>query len=118
LRKECSTYLGRAGDFCTITSSNLEEIKIGSRVVYQKAAGPASLDTDVILYPPRSGNNLAFGHCALDFATGLGHCSFAGGTGKFSGFRASVAVSCAGADCALDGKYSFSEHDKDESPRR
>ena len=27
--KECSEYKGEAGDFCTITSSNLEEIEVG-----------------------------------------------------------------------------------------
>jgi hypothetical protein len=108
LTKECSTYLGRAGDFCTIASSNLKAIKVGSRVVYQQAARPASLSSDVILYPPNPGENIAFGHCALDFATGLGHCDFSGGIGKFAGFRASVTVTCVGAICTLDGTYSFS----------
>jgi hypothetical protein len=32
--KECSEYKGLAGDFCTITSSNLEEIAVGSKAVY------------------------------------------------------------------------------------
>ena len=114
MTKECSTYFGRAGDFCTIASSNLKAIKVGSRVVYQDAAGPASLNTDVILYPPNSGNNTAFGHCALDFATGLGHCTFSGGTGRFTGFHASVSVSCVGAICALDGTYRFNNGDEDD----
>ena len=115
LTKECSTYLGRAGDFCTVASSNVEAIKVGSRVVYQQAAGPISLNSDVIVYPPNSGKSIAFGHCALDFATGLGHCDFSGGTGRFSGFRASVTVSCVGAICALDGTYSFSNRgDEDD----
>lgn len=33
----------------TITSSNLEEIGVGSKVVYAEAAGDGSLDTDVVL---------------------------------------------------------------------
>ena len=37
--KECSEYGGVAGSFCTITSSNLNAIKPGSRVVYASAAG-------------------------------------------------------------------------------
>ena len=37
--KECSKYSGAAGGFCTITSSNLNSIKAGSRVVYASAAG-------------------------------------------------------------------------------
>jgi hypothetical protein len=115
LVKDCNgTYLGRAGDFCTITKSNLEQIKLGSRVVYQTAAGATSLNSDVILYPPRSGKSIAFGHCALNFVTGLGHCDFWGEKGALKGFHASVTVSCAGNICALDGTYSFSKNGDDD----
>ena len=78
--KECSEYTGLAGDFCTITSSNVKAIEVGSRVVYAEAAGLATLDTDVVLDTPGPGNNKAFGHCTLDLATGLGLCTFSGGT--------------------------------------
>src|SRR5687768_16499497 len=84
--KECSEYFGRAGEFCTITSSNLKQIEVGSRVVYAEAAGATSLDSDVVLDPPGPGNNEAFGHRALEFATGRGVCTFSGGTGKFTHF--------------------------------
>ena len=108
--KECSAYKGLAGDFCTITSSSLEEIEVGSRVVYASPAGAASLDSDVVLVVgPR---NAAFGHCHLDFATGLGLCTFSGGTGKFTWFRASADVSyLGGPNWAWDGRYSFSPRD-------
>src|SRR6266550_1368028 len=43
--KECSQYTGLAGGFCTITSSNLKQIAVGSRVVYAKAAGATSANT-------------------------------------------------------------------------
>jgi hypothetical protein len=44
--KECSNYDGTAGSFCTITSSNLNELKVGSAVFYDQAAGiPAGLLT-------------------------------------------------------------------------
>jgi hypothetical protein len=36
--KECSKYKGMAGDFCTITSSNLEEIEVGSIAGFQTHA--------------------------------------------------------------------------------
>src|ERR671930_194613 len=36
--KECSQYQGGAGQFCTITSSNISAIKPGSRVFYASAA--------------------------------------------------------------------------------
>ena len=39
LTKECSEYKGRAGEFCTITSSNLEEIEAGAKIIYAEAAG-------------------------------------------------------------------------------
>ena len=38
MTKECSTWAGQAGDVCTITSSNLKAIEVGSRVVYAQAA--------------------------------------------------------------------------------
>jgi len=108
--KECSAYTGLAGSFCTITSSNLKQIAVGSRVVYAKAAGASSLDTDVILHAPGRGNNTAFGHVVLDFVTGSGMVTISGGTGKFTGFHASVVVSyLGGPNWAWDGTYSLSE---------
>jgi hypothetical protein len=110
--KECSAYTGLAGSFCTITSSNVKAIEVGSRVIYVRAAGATSLDTDVVLDTPGPGNNKAFGHCALEFATGLGLCTFSGGTGKFSWFDATAHVSyLGGPDWAWDGTYSFSPRD-------
>src|SRR4026208_1808484 len=51
--KQCSQpqYTGVAGQFCTITSSNLDEIKVGSKVFYDQNAGiPAGLlDSNVVL---------------------------------------------------------------------
>ena len=88
--KECSAYKGLAGDFCTITSSNLEEIEVGSRVVYAKAAGAGSLDTDVVL--DAGPGNTAAGHVVLDLVAGSGVVTFSGGTGKFTWFHASVVV--------------------------
>jgi hypothetical protein len=105
--KECSAYTGLAGSFCTITSSNVTEIPVGSRVVYAQAAGATSLDTDIVLNPPSSGNGTAAGHCALDFGTGRGLCTFSGGTGVFTSFHATNAVShLGGNDWAWDGTYS------------
>ena len=49
--KECSAYQGQAGQFCTITSSNIPWIKAGMKVVYANGAdfGTLLLDTDVVL---------------------------------------------------------------------
>ena len=113
--KECSKYHGLAGEICTITSSNLDAIEVGSRVVYAKAADFATftLDSDVVLDVPGPGNNVAFGHCHLNLVTGIGLCTFSGGTGKFTHFDASVDVSppTDGVNWHWDGNYSFSPRD-------
>ena len=109
--KECGDYLGNAGDFCTITSSNVKAIEAGSKVIYEEAAGATTLDTDVVLDAPGPGNNKAFGPCALNLSTGLGVCTFSGGTGKFTGFSATANVTPPGAadpeNWHWDGTYSF-----------
>jgi hypothetical protein len=112
--KECSEYTGAAGSFCTITSSNLGRIKVGSRVYYDQPAGiPTGLvDSNVVL---DAGNgNRAVGRCTLDLATGLGLCTFSDGTGRFAGFNARVKVSPPseeGDDWHWEGTYSFSPLD-------
>jgi sugar lactone lactonase YvrE len=106
VRKECSQYAGKAGDFCTITSSNLKAITAGSRVIYEEAPGATSLDTDIVLY--RSARSRAFGHVVLDVATGTGTVTFDGGTGRFRQFRAAAWITnVGGVNFAWDGTYSF-----------
>jgi hypothetical protein len=110
--KDCSTYTGCAGDICTITSSTLKEIEAGSRIIYASDAVGALLETDVRLDPPGQGSNAAYGHCTVHLDTGTGACDFSGGTGKFTWFHASVAVSpLGGADFAWNGTYSFGPSD-------
>jgi hypothetical protein len=107
--KECSLQDGDAGDFCTITSSSVNAIKPGSKVVYASAAGdptPGQLNSDLIIDGP--GNNTAYGHVVLDLMTGVGVVTFSGGTGQFRGFHAEIDVSPLGwPDFAWDGTYSF-----------
>ena len=112
--KDCSQYSGQAGGYCTITSSSLNPIDPGMRVVYASAAGAASLDSDLVLDGP--GNNNALGHVTLDFATLSGVVTLSGGTGRFSGFHARVDVTY---DAGLglwrwNGTYSFTPpgHDR------
>jgi hypothetical protein len=112
--KNCSHYTGAAGSYCTITSSNLNAIKVGSRVVYTSAAGdptPGLLDSDLVIDGP--GNNSAFGHVVLDLSTLSGVVTLSGGTGEFSHFHAGpITVACpAFPDCSWDGPYSFSPRD-------
>ena len=113
--KECSEYTRLAGGFCTITSSNLDQIEVGSKVIYAIASGPTILDSDVTLDPPGPGNNAAFGHVVLALAAGQGTVTFSGGTGKFTHFHANVVVTRIGAPAlktwSWDGTYSFSPQD-------
>jgi len=112
LTKECppSQYQGQIGGYCTVTSSNVAAITVGTKIFYAQAAGPTSLDSDIILYA--GSGNTATGHCALDFATGLGRCTLSGGTGTLDGIRARVDVSYrGGSDWAWDGTYRFHEDD-------
>jgi len=112
--KECSQYTFAAGSFCTITSSNLNAIKVGSRVVYASAANLAAgvLDSDLMIDGP--GNNSAFGHVVLDLSTLTGVVTFTDGTGEFTHFHAGpITVACpAFPDCSWDGPYSFSPQAK------
>lgn len=107
--KECSQYNYLAGGYCTITSSNLSEIKVGSKVFYDQAAGiPAGmLDSNVLLSVGTG--DWAVGRCTLDGTTGLGLCTFSDGTGPLTGFSARVVVTyTGGVDYSWDGTYSFS----------
>src|SRR5436853_3844735 len=106
--KECSQYTRLAGGFCTITSSNLKDIEVGTRVIYAVASGATVLNSDVTLDPPGPGNNVAFGHVVLDLASGQGIVTISGGTGKFMWLHASVVVSrLIRPNWAWDGTYSF-----------
>ena len=114
--KNCSEFTGAAGSFCTITSSNLAVIKVGSKVFYDQAAGipPNMLDSNVVLVAGTG--DWAVGRCTLDLSTALGLCTFSNGTGDFAGFSARVDVSPVsppdGVDIQWDGTYSF------DPPRR
>jgi hypothetical protein len=112
--KECSHYFGQAGQFCTITSSNLDAIQPGTNVVYTSAAGAASLNSDLVLDGP--GRNNADGHVTLDFLTATGVVTFSGGTGRFSGFHARVVVTFNPNDGLWhwDGVYSFTPPGQDD----
>ena len=102
--KDCSEYAGGAGEFCTITSSNVNAIMAGSRVYYLEAAnfGTMTLDSDIVIDGP--GNNSAYGHVTLSLLTYEGVVTLSGGSGVFRGFQATVAVvPTGGFNFAWDG---------------
>lgn len=108
--KECGQYHGFAGEFCTITSSNVNAIKVHSRVVYASAVDPIDgvLDSDLVIDGP--GHNAAYGHVVLDTSTLTGVVTLSGGTGEFRHFHAGpIMVACpAFPNCSWEGPYSFS----------
>src|SRR5262245_58035898 len=112
--KECSEYEGKAGQFCTITGSNLGIIKVGSRVYYDQPDGipEGMLDSNVIL--DAGYGNRAVGRCTVDGTTGQGLCTFSDGTGRFAGFNARVRVSPplpGDVNWRWEGTYSFNPLD-------
>ena len=110
--KECSAFKGLAGDFCTITSSDLAEIAVGSNVVYARAVDWAALSVNSNILLDDGAGSTAVGHCRVDLSTGLGQCTFSGGTGTLTGFQARVDVSpLGGPNFAWDGTYHFSPRD-------
>ena len=117
IEKDCSAYGGLALQTCTITSSNLKAIELGTTITYLSDAAYPFLDTDIVLDPPGPGNNRAFGHCSITLApvdpgTRVGGCTISGGTGKFTHLHASVDVTYLGGPYyAWDGRYSFSPRD-------
>lgn len=107
--KECSAYTGAAGDFCTITSSNLDAIAVGSTVTYARAVDWDALQLNTNLVLDAGSGNTAVGHCRVSLVTWTGQCTFSGGTGTLTGLHARVAVSpLEWPNFAWDGTYSFS----------
>jgi hypothetical protein len=106
--KECSEF--ETGQFCTILSSNVPQIKRGMRVVYLQPPGPNGLDTDVVL--SREHGSAAFGHVVLNATTS--RVTFSGGTGALARFQAEADVSVDDEGVwHWEGTYSFSGSDDD-----
>jgi hypothetical protein len=106
--KDCSGFTGLVGAYCTIRSSNVPALKVGSKIFYVQVAGKTALDSDTIIYVKRGG--VATGHCLLRFATGVGLCTMSDGTGTLAGFRMRVRVTASSSIPKLwhwDGTYSF-----------
>jgi hypothetical protein len=106
--KDCSGFTGLVGAYCTIRSSNVEALKVGSKIFYVQVAGKTALDSDTVIYVKRG--SVATGHCLLRFATGVGLCTISDGTGTLAGFRLRVRVTASSSIPKLwhwDGTYSF-----------
>ena len=107
--KDCSGFTGLVGAYCTIRSSNVKALKVGSKIFYFQVASKTALNSDMVIYVERG--SVATGHCLLHFATGVGLCTISDGTGTLAGFHLRVRVT---ADASIpelwhwDGTYNFS----------
>jgi hypothetical protein len=107
--KDTSQYTGLPGGFAIITSSNLPEIVVGSKVFYFQSPIPSTglLDSNIVL--DAGDGNRAVGRCTLDLVTRAALCTFSEGTGSFVGFHARIDGS-KGTDATnyhWDGTYHF-----------
>ena len=107
LTKECSEYTGEAGAFCTVTSSNVDAIPIGSVIVYAEAdTADGGSDTDLVINTPNG--DTAYGHVVLDGPTQTGTVTLAGGTGQLANLAADLVVApLAAPSYSWDGPYSY-----------
>lgn len=106
--KDCSGFTGLVGAYCTIRSSNVKALKVGSKIFYVQEAGRTGVDSDIVIYVKRG--SVATGHCFLRHATGVGLCTMSDGTGTLAGFRLRVRVTADESIPGLfhwDGTYSF-----------
>ena len=106
--KDCSGFTGLVGAYCTIRSSNVKALKVGSKIFYVQVASRTALDSDTIIYVKRG--SVATGHCFLRSSTGVGLCTISAGTGTLAGFRLRVRVAADPSVPKLfhwDGTYSF-----------
>jgi hypothetical protein len=116
ITKECSEYQGQAGQFCTITSSNIPWIRAGMKVVYADAVDFDTLVLDTAIVLSAGSGSEARGHVYLNLATALGTVSFDGGSGTFKKFHATARVTVTDRGTAnelwhWDGTYSFGAGD-------
>ena len=117
--KNCGNFTGLAGTYCTITSSNLPEIPVGSTVFYTQAttaapeSGSIAFDSNVVLFV--GFGDWTVGRCTLDsrqYPGNYGLCTFSNGLGPLARFTARVKVSPfqntpTNVDYNFDGTYSF-----------
>ena len=57
--KDCSGFTGLVGAYCTIRSSNVKALKVGSKIFYAQMAGKTALDSDTVIYVSRAASQPA-----------------------------------------------------------
>jgi hypothetical protein len=108
LTKACTGTTASVGFHCTTRSSNVKELRAGSRIYYFQAETTTVLDSDIAVYAGRG--DVATGHCVLPDATSIGVCTISDGTGTLTGLHARVRVTPDRSNPELfhwDGTYRF-----------
>lgn len=105
MTKECPEYTGQAGSFCTITSSNIDAIPAGSKVVYHSAAGEKTIESDLTI--TFGDEELVSGHVVFNFESNTGTLTLTGDSGELTGFNAEIDVTSVGDVAHWDGTYSL-----------
>ena len=88
--KDCSGYSGKAGAYCTIRSSNVKAITVGSKIIYFQADTYRGTDSDIVIYV--GPGTVATGHCRIPNGVKVGLCTVSDGTGALAGFHMRVRV--------------------------
>jgi hypothetical protein len=83
--KDCAGFSGKAGAYCTIRSSNVKAIKVGSKIFYLQADTKTGTDSDIVIYVGRG--TMATGHCFIQNKVVAGLCTVSDGTGALAGFH-------------------------------
>jgi len=106
--ENCSgTMTGKAGEYCTVTSSSVPAIPKGTKVVYSSPVISSSVFLSSNVAITASSANTATGYCMVDLHTGVGMCTFWKRTGTLAGFHAVVHGSFESATAYhWDGFYS------------
>jgi hypothetical protein len=83
--KDCAGNSGKAGGYCTIRSSNVKAIKVGSKIFYLQAETKTGTDSDIVIYV--GPGTMATGHCFIQNKVVAGLCTVSDGTGALAGFH-------------------------------
>lgn len=112
LVKECGTMDGIAPTYCTVTTSDVDAIPVGTKVWY---LGPVLTNTYFLSSNVRLDDDrrsTATGYCMFESRTAAGMCTFWEGTGRLTGFVAILDVTIDDVGLwHLDGTYYFAPHE-------
>jgi hypothetical protein len=113
--KTCATFA--VDHTCLITESTVKiltgaVVTYTDPIIFYPVGAPDRIDSDVTLRAAGQRGSTANGHCVF-YLVGHGHCDYWSGTGRLTGFHASVEVGASAAGFPLSGTYWF-EHGSED----